>query len=274
MRHEGSHRLSSRGLSPSTQSLSTVLGWAGVLSIGLAAALPVRGQEAEAQETASRWGIGLGAAVIDRPYRGYDDETKGLPILYFENRWTEINGGRFDSKINRSEVLNFRIRARYTQDGYDPDESDYLQGMEERDDSVWAGGAVIWNSPFAEVSAEYLVDAMDKSKGSRGRILAERRFGMGRFGLTPRMAAEWVDDKYVAYYYGVSTEEATLARPAYDGDGTVNIEAGLRLDYSPAQRHTFFLDVAATEFGDEIKQSPLVDQSRQTRISAGYLFRF
>jgi hypothetical protein len=49
-------------------------------------------------------------------------------------------------------------------------------------------------------------------------------------------------------------------------------EAGLRLDYSPAQRHTFFLDVAATEFGDEIEQSPLAEQPRQIRISAGYLF--
>lgn len=251
------------------------LAWAGALSVGLAAALPVRAQEAEAPEAkTSRWGIGVGAAVIDRPYRDYGNETKGLPIIYFENRWMELNAGRFDFKINDSDVLNFRVRARYALDGYDPDESDYLRGMEERDDSVWAGAAVVWNTSIAEVSAEYLVDALDKSEGARGRIQAEHRFGMGRFGLTPRIAAEWVDDKYVGYYYGVRPEEATLARPAYAGDATVNIEAGLRFDYSPAERHTFFLDVAATEFGDEIKQSPLVEQSRQTRISTGYLFRF
>ncbi|MDL5366565.1 MipA/OmpV family protein [Xanthomonas sp. NCPPB 2654] len=270
MRHEESRRSS-----PNTSSPRAALGWAGVLSIGLAAALPAGAQEAEVPEAkTSRWGIGLGAAVIDRPYRDYDQETKGLPIVYFENRWTEINAGRFDFKINDSDVLNLRVRARYAMDGYDPEDSDYLQGMQERDDSIWAGAAVTWNSPFAEISAEYLVDVMDKSEGARGRVQAERRFGMGRFGLTPRVAAEWVDDKYVAYYYGVRPEEATLARPAYDGEGTANVELGLRLDYSPAERHTFFVDVAGTQFGDGIKDSPLLEQSRQTRISAGYLFRF
>lgn len=257
------------------RSPSTVIAWVGALSVGIASTFPVQAQEAEVPETeTSRWGIGLGAAVIDRPYRDYDNETKGLPIIYFENRWIEVNAGRFDFKINDSDVLNFRIRARYALDGYDPDESEYLLGMQERDDSAWAGAAIAWNTSFAEISAEYLVDVMDNSEGARGRVQAEHRFGMGRFGLTPRIAAEWVDDRYVSYYYGVHPEEATLDRPAYAGDATVNVEAGLRLDYSPAQRHTFFLDIAATEFGDEIKQSPLVEQSRQTRVSAGYLFRF
>lgn len=247
----------------------------GLLSLAAAVAPPVQAQDAEAPETdTSRWGIGLGAAVIERPYRDYDDETKALPILYFENRWLEVNAGRFDFRINPSDTLNFRIRARYAMDGYDPDESDYLRGMQERDDSAWVGAAVVWNNPIAEVSAEYLVDAMDNSTGSRARVQAEHRFGMGRFGLTPRVAAEWVDEKYVTYYYGVRPQEATLARPAYEGDGTVNVEAGLRLDYSPGQRHTIFLDVATTELGDEIEESPLVERSRHTRISAGYLFRF
>lgn len=256
-------------------SLSPVLAWLGALSVGLVSTFPVQAQEAEVPETqTSRWGIGLGAAVIDRPYRDYDNETKGLPIIYFENRRIEINAGRFDFKINDSDILDFRIRTRYALDGYDPDDSDYLLGMQERDDSAWAGAAMAWNTSIAEISAEYLVDVMDNSEGTRGRVQAEHRFGLDRFGLTPRIAVEWVDDKYVSYYYGVRPEEATLDRPAYAGDATVNVEAGLRLDYSPSQRHTFFLDVAATDFGEEIEQSPLVEKSRQTRVSAGYLFRF
>lgn len=264
MRHEGPHRL------PPAVGLKLI----GILSLGAMATM-AHAQDVEATKADnSRWGIGLGAAVIERPYRDYDDETKAIPIVYFENRWLDINGGRIDFKINESEVLDFRVRARYALDGYETDESDYLQGMQERDDSAWVGAAVIWKNPIAEVSAEYLIDAMDNSEGSRGRIQVERRFGMGRFGLTPRVAAEWVDQKYVAYYYGVLPGEATEDRPFYEGDATVNVEAGLRLDYSPAQRHTFFLDVGTVSLGDEIKQSPLVERSAQTRISAGYLFHF
>ena len=264
MRNEGPRRLPSAA------------GWklVGILSLGAIATM-AHAQDVEATgEDSSRWGIGLGAAVIERPYRDYDNETKAIPILYFENRWLDVNGGRIDFKVNESEVLDFRVRARYALDGYETDESDYLQGMEERDDSAWVGAAVIWKNSIAEVSAEYLTDAMDNSGGSRGRVQVERRFGMGRFGLTPRVAAEWVDQKYVAYYYGVLPEEATVDRPFYEGDATVNVEAGVRLDYSPAQRHTFFLDVGTVSLGDEIKQSPLVERSAQTRISAGYLFHF
>lgn len=264
MRHEGPRRL------PLTAGCKLV----GMLSLGAIATM-AHAQDVEAAKAGdSRWGIGLGAAVIERPYRDYDNETKAIPVIYFENRWVDVNGGRIDFKANDSEILDFRLRARYALDGYDPGESDYLQGMQERDDSAWVGAAVVWKNPIAEVSAEYLVDALDNSEGSRGRVQVERRFGMGRFGLTPRVAAEWVDQKYVAYYYGVRPEEATLDRPFYEGDATVNVEAGIRFDYSPAQRHTFFLDVGTVSLGDEIKQSPLVERSAQTRISAGYLFHF
>jgi outer membrane protein len=225
-------------------------------------------------EDTSRWGIGVAAAVLERPFRDYDNETKVIPIVYFDNRWMSLNGGRFDFKINRSETLSFRARARYSLDGYDPDESDYLEGMEERDDSAWVGGAIVWKPSFAEFSAEYLTDAMDKSGGSRARLEVERRFGMGRFGLTPRLAAEWVDQKYVAYYYGVLPGEVTPDRSFYEGDATANIEAGIRLDYSPSRKHTFFVDVSAVSLGDEIKNSPLVERSSQSRVTAGYLFHF
>jgi outer membrane protein len=222
----------------------------------------------------TRWGIGLGATVLDRPYKDYDRETKVIPILYFDNRWLSINGGRFDFKVNRNETLNFRLRARYALDGYDADDSAYLAGMADRDDSVWVGAAAVWKPSFAEVSAEYLTDAMDNSKGSRFRVEMERRFAAGRFGFTPRLAVDWLDEKYVSYYYGVRPEEASPLRPAYQGKATTNLEVGLRLDYSPGARHTFFVDASAGKLGGAIKDSPLIGKSEQVRVTAGYLFHY
>ncbi len=251
------------------------------LTLGLTAMSAAKAQEIDAatehdsaKEDTSHWGIGLAIAVLERPYRDYDNETKAIPVVYFENRWMSLNGGRFDFRINRSEALSFRLRARYALDGYDPDESDYLQGMEERDDSAWVGGAVVWKPSFADISVEYLTDAMDKSGGSRARLEIEHRFAMGRFGLTPRLAAEWVDQEYIAYYYGVRPEEATVDRPSYEGDATTNVEIGVRLDYSPSRQHTFFVDVSTVGLGDGIKNSPLVERSEQARVTAGYLFHF
>lgn len=222
----------------------------------------------------TRWGIGLGAAILERPYKEYDRETKVVPILYFDNRWLSVNGGRLDFKVNRSETLNLRLRARYALDGYDADDSPFLAGMGDRDDSVWLGGAAMWKPAFAELSAEYLTDTMDNSKGSRFRVEVERRFAAGRFGFTPRLAVDWLDEKYVAYYYGVRPDEALPQRPAHAGEATTNLEAGLRVDYSPGARHTFFLDASAVKLGSAIKDSPLTGKSEQLRLTAGYLFHF
>jgi len=248
--------------------------WHAALTVGLAVSLPVFAQDQDdSSANTSRWGVGIGAVMLERPYKDYDNEVKPVPVLYFENRWLSVNSGRVDFKVNASDALSFRIRARYALDGYDPDDSSYLQGMEERDDSAWVGGAIVWNNSLAEVSAEYLTDAMNNSGGSRGRVQVERRFGK-RFGVTPHVAAELVDQKFVSYYYGVRPEEATLDRPAYEGDATVNVEGGLRFDYNPSRRHTLFLDVSAVRFGSEIADSPLVERSSQGRLSAGYMFHF
>lgn len=226
------------------------------------------------QSDDSTWGLGIGGTLIQRPYRDIDDEVKAVPLVSYESRRFSLAGSRFDFKLNRNEELSLRLRARYALDGYDSGDSDFLRGMHDRDDSAWFGAAVQWRLPWVDLSAEYLADAMGNSKGARARVQAEHRFGMGRFGLTPRLAAEWVDQKYVTYYYGVLPDEATAQRAAYEGKATVNMEGGLRADYSFGRRHTVFMDVAVTTFGDAIKDSPLVDGSDQVRTSIGYVYRF
>ena len=249
-----------------------------LLVFGLMAAMTSLSAQAQSGEDEdgdeSHWGLGIGTTLLQRPHRDIDDEVKVFPVVSYENRWVSLAGSRFDLKVNESERLSFRARARYTLDGYKSGDSEFLRGMEDRDDSVWLGGALVWRLPVAELSAEYLADAMGNSKGSRAHLQAERRFGFGRFGLTPRIAAEWVDKKYVAYYYGVLPDEATLVRPAYAGKSTVNVEGGVRADYTFGRKHTVFLDLGVTGYGSAIKDSPIVDGSNQTRASLGYVYRF
>jgi outer membrane protein len=78
----------------------------------------------------------------------------------------------------------------------------------------------------------------------------------------------------VDYYYGVRASEATAARPAYQGDSLTAVDVGLRLEYSPATRHSLFLDVSAKRFGGSIKDSPLVERVTQSFVGFGYLYRF
>lgn len=223
---------------------------------------------------ASTWGVGLGAAVVQKAYRDMDREVTGLPLLSYESKWISASVPKLDLKLFSGESVSLRLRARYAGDGYEADDSAFLAGMDERKGSVWVGGAVTWTNDIANLSAELLGDASSHSKGSRAKLQADRRFAAGSFGITPRFAAEWVDRKYVDYYYGVKASEVRAGRNVYEGDATGNIEVGLRLDYSPSRNQTLFLDLGATRFGSAIKDSPLVDRSGQATTSVGYLYRF
>jgi len=225
-------------------------------------------------EASSRWGLGVAAAVTQKPYRDIENKTTGLPLISYESSWASVTLPRADLKLYSGDSISLRLRARFAGDGYDASDSPFLSGMEDRKASLWLGGAAIWRTDIATFTGELLGDAMGNSKGKRLKLQADRRFAAGSFGFTPRIAAEWLDSKYVDYYYGVRAEEALADRAHYVGQSTANVEVGLRMDYSPSQKHSLFVDVGTTQFGKGIKDSTLVDRTGQATVSAGYLYRF
>lgn len=241
---------------------------------GLWAASVSAQTQASSEPGQSSWGLGVGVIAVDKPYRNFKTKAEGMPVVSYENKWISASIPTFDVKLYTGDTLSFRLRARYAGDGYEADDSPFLAGMAERKSSLWAGGAVIWKTDFANFTGEILADAMGKSKGTRSRVQVDRRFVAGKFGVTPRLAAEWVDDKYVDYYYGVRPSEVTATRTFYEGKSTTNIHVGLRVDYTPAQHHTLFLDLGASRFGSTVKDSPLVDKPNQSSIGLGYIYRF
>jgi MipA family protein len=222
----------------------------------------------------TRSGLGLGVGVERKPYRDIKNDSTALPLLFYENRWVSLQGNSLDLKLPSVGPLTFGLRALYSGDGYEADDSPFLVGMAERKDGLWMGVVATWRSDLANVSAELLGDASGNSKGQKFKVSAEHGFKSGAFEFTPRVAAVWLDSKYVGYYYGVNASEARAARVAYDGKATVNMEAGLRTSYALAPQQLLFLDLSVTALGQGIKDSPLVDRSSQTGLRVGYVYRF
>lgn len=237
-------------------------------------------QPALAQETlvpadsASRWGLGLGVGVERKPYRGMDNDTQAFPLLFYENKWVSLMGSRLDIKLPSAGPVSFGLRARYAAEGYEASDSPVFAGMAERKDGLWLGAAAVWRNDIATVSAELLGDASGNSKGQQARLLVERGFKSGAFEFVPRVAATWLDSKYVGYYYGVNASEATAGRAAYAGKASVNLELGLRTSYALAPRQSVFVDLSVMGLGSGIKDSPLVERSSQSTLRVGYLYRF
>lgn len=222
----------------------------------------------------AQWGLGATVGLERKPYRDFDDKAQLLPVLFYENRWIKLAGATLDFKLPSNDAITWGPRLKFAGEGYEDKDSPFLRGMSERKSSFWAGGAVRWDMSWATLSAEVLADASGNSKGSRMSLGLERRFSAGSFDFTPRVAAHQVDKKYTNYYFGVRTEEATALRPVYSGKSTTNLEVGLQIGYmlTPKQRVT--LDLSTTQLGPDIKDSPLVERSRQDNVRLTYLYLF
>lgn len=234
---------------------------------------------APAEPASTQWGLGLAAGVFQRPYRDVDDKRRLLPLLYAENAWLRVAGATADAKLGTWSVgttsLSLTGRLKYeASSGYEADDAPALAGLDERKASFWAGGTVAWHTPIARASLEWTGDASGHSKGQQLQLQVDRRFGFGALSLTPRAGVQWLDKKYVDYYYGVKDSEARPGRAAYTGKAATALSAGLRLDYQLQPKQSVFLDLGVTRLPDEIKRSPIAGRSSVSHASVGYLYRF
>lgn len=242
-----------------------------VAALGMAAP----GASALAQEAdASNWGVGALAGTQRKPYRDYDDKALLVPLITFENRWVRLQGPELDVKLYQAGPASLRWRSRLGMEGYKAKDSPRLRGMAERKGGLWTGAAAVAQLGAYQVSTELLADASGHSKGSQWGLQVEQRIQAGPWAVTPRVAAHWVNGKYANYYYGVLASEARAGRAQYTAGATTNLELGLQVDYSPAQRHLVFADLSTQRLGGTIKDSPLVQRSSVSQLRLGYHYSF
>jgi outer membrane protein len=256
-----------------------------LLALACAAVTPLTATAAPADPgskdaEASSWGLGIAAISKQQPYAGMDRETRALPMLSYENSWFKFSGLGAEVKLPRLGIderqsIDFRLVGRFDMSGYEADDAPILNGMAERKGGFWVGAKATWRNDVAHLSADWSADASGHSKGQRFGLSLEKNFRLGpQMMLTPRLGAVWLDKKYVDYYFGVPTLEATAGRAAYSGRAGINTELGLRGAYMFDRHHSLFLDVGVTRLAKAIKNSPLVDRSTENRVLLGYLYRF
>jgi outer membrane scaffolding protein for murein synthesis (MipA/OmpV family) len=220
------------------------------------------------------WAIGLGGGIQTQPYAGVDRKAQALPILFFQNQYVRVMGLGVDLKLPDAGPVSFALRARYSGEGYAEDDSPRLAGMASRHGGVWLGASARWRNDIATMFSEVSSDASGHSKGLQARLGIDKEFRLGRVSLTPGVSATWYDNKYVDYYYGVTSAEALASRAQYGGRATVNTELSLRSRYMLSPQSALTFEIGATRLGSGITDSPLVDRSTTAKVGVGYLYRF
>jgi outer membrane protein len=220
--------------------------------------------------------MGLEVAVRADPYKEVNNKILLLPHVIMRRGNFFIDGLQVGYHAIEGGYgrIDFFLSPRLL-DGFDAQDSVFLSGMEDRDNSLDAGIATLWRQDTVEFNLSFVTDVLHKSEGKEVTASLGNAYLAGKMAIiTPSIGLKWQSENLVDYYYGVKSVEAKANRPAYRGEATINYTTAVNATYLLSKRSTLFATLEYERFGDDIVDSPLLNKKQIINIFLGYGWQF
>ena len=210
--------------------------------------------------------IGAGGGVIAQssPYRGADSaQVLAIPMVVYIGERVQILGPGAQAGLISRRGTRLAATARYRLGAYDEEDSEYLEGMGDRKDSLFAGLALQSKGPAGvQISAGYEHDALDRVGGGAGKLSLRRGWQFGKVSISPSAALNWLSAELAGHEFGVEAAEARAGRPEYRPGAAVNFEAGLAVSAEVYREWRAIVSASSKFLAQELRDSPLVDEAQ------------
>ncbi len=223
---------------------------------------------------AGEWGLGLGVAVQQQPQKGIDNQVFVVPFPSYQGERLNLGFGTFSYALNDSNRIHIAVEGGLRFDGYDPDDSSVLLGLEERDPTFDMGFSITSTNRWGVTSLSARADVLGVHKGKELSASYQYPIQSGNWTLIPTLEVDMLSSNIVDYYYGVRSSESTFSRPAYSGDSVTNVSAGLSMQYRLNSNWDLVGGVEYTTLGSEITDSPIIMEDHQSLLFTGLVYRF
>ncbi|MDY6951308.1 MAG: MipA/OmpV family protein [Thermodesulfobacteriota bacterium] len=222
--------------------------------------------------------LGLALHAEGEIYKGVDTEFQPVPFFEYENGPFEIRATdsidatyAFYSSDRFSIALGGYVEL---EEGYDPDDSDFLEGMDEIETLYGAGLELEGMVAGWEASLEVLQDVSGEHDGQQVELSLTYPWTAGGFEWRPELSLAWMSEKTVDYLYGVSAKEARAGRPAYAPGSSFEIGVELMVQRPLFGDFTAVGIFGISTFGSDITDSPLVDEDYAIEGVLGLMYTF
>jgi len=210
--------------------------------------------------------VGLGVGLISRtsPYRDARRwDFKPIPAVSYIGDRFQLVGLTAQYGLMEFADCALAAKASYRFGAYREDDSSYLDGMGDREDTLTGGLSFNVKLPGGvKLSAGYEHDLLDRSGGGTGSIGLQKSFQDGLLTITPQVAFHWLTADLADYNYGVTAEQSREWRPAYRPGDAVTLEVGVTLFREIFTDWRVILSGNVVFLPDTITDSPLVEQSQ------------
>jgi outer membrane protein len=216
--------------------------------------------------------LGVGVLGTTEPYKGVDNEVFAFPTITWQVGRVFVRETGLGFQIAGDEQWSLDGFAEWRFDGYDADDSDFLEGMDDRDGSLDAGVAYVRRSEtFGKFAFSLGADTLDRHGGYQADVTWSKVTGIGLFSA--RLA--YYSSSLADYYFGVEADEATPDRPAYaPGSGVVST-LSYTIGRPLSENWRWVANVGADFYPNDIADSPIMDDDYRISVFVGasYVFR-
>jgi len=221
---------------------------------------------------------GGGAVITENPYKGVGTESRGIPLFLYKVDRLSLYGPIVDYSLFENDGWRASAIAKVRFEGFDEDDSRYLNGMDDREWTFELGGALSRAFDWGRLMADFSADVLGEHEGYELDLSYGYDFN-GAFKLpalmvTPSIGVNYRSSQLNDYYYGVRSSEAIAGRPRYDAGDSTGLTTGLRLNYRLDDRWSLMGMAFLEWLGDEITDSPIVDEDYVASFLIGIMYRF
>jgi len=211
-----------------------------------------------------QWSIGIGAFSSPRPYVGAENSQIIAPLIEVTYKKLYVQGIQAGYHFFDTGKFSLDARAGIVFNGLDPEDSDFLEGMNKRRSTLEGGFVFDWKPGKYRLSTAAYTDLLGRSYGQQASTDFSRMFMFNRsiWGIQPSIGVVWQSSNFINYYYGVTPEEARPGRPPFEGHSVITFRASVLAYLFVSKRIRLVGLVRIQRLDNEIVDSPIVDQER------------
>ncbi len=209
---------------------------------------------------------GLGVGVNNGIYKDYDLPVIPLPIIGYRGEKFSAFGPFISYHAWQNDAFKLSIKAAPRFGGFEQDDADIFNGMDERKLSIDAGFGLTYQQNDWKIDTSIMKDVLGKSDGMEIKSTLGKMMRFGPVFIEPSVGLSYVDANHVDYYYGVRAHEATNARLQYTGKSALNKTLGLSVMTPIFFNGITTLGIENTWYDTSISDSPLTDDDASLSV--------
>ncbi|WP_208352031.1 MipA/OmpV family protein [Pseudaestuariivita rosea] len=227
-----------------------------------------------AQENRTGFSAGVALGFSTDLYIGDENDPALLPLLEYRGDRFSVGtrGASFTALSAETSKLDLVARPRFT--ALDDPDADELDGID-RDLTLDAGLQATYNfTDDLMISATLLQEVTGEHDGQEFIGEVENTVRLGPVPVRLGAGISWKSDDLSNYMFGVFSDEVRAGRPRYDLDATTTPFVSVSSGFPLSDRAMLIGGLRADFLGDEISDSPIVDEDQVISGVVGLTFSF